>query len=97
MSAAITVRQTWQGWIVAGGGLLAPAAWGIYETEGEARAAAFELAEDLGYDVAAHSAYWAQCEDCERRTLELEAEGLTRSDAQAAAEAEHMNAQAVQA
>jgi hypothetical protein len=38
----------------------------------------------------AHSAYWAQCEECEVRTRELEAAGCTRSDAQAVAEGEHM-------
>ncbi len=43
----ITVRHTWQGWLVGGGGLPAQAVWGIYETEGEARSAAYELAEDL--------------------------------------------------
>lgn len=37
-----------------------------------------------------HAAYWAQCEDCELRTRELEAAGCTRSDAQAVAEGEHM-------
>ena len=49
----ITVKHTWQGWIVGGGGLPVGAAWGIYETEGEARAAAHELAEDLELPVAA--------------------------------------------
>jgi hypothetical protein len=37
-----------------------------------------------------HCAYWAQCEDCEVRTRELEAAGCTRSDAQVVAEGEHM-------
>lgn len=48
----ITVKRTWQGWVVGGGNLPASAAWGIYETEGEARAAAHELAEDLDLEVA---------------------------------------------
>jgi hypothetical protein len=39
-----------------------------------------------------HAAYWASCADCETRTLELEAEGLTRSDAQGVAETEHAEA-----
>jgi len=49
----ITVTHTWQGWIVAGGGLPREAAWGIYDTESEARAAAHALAEDLDLKVAA--------------------------------------------
>ena len=43
-------------------------------------------------DGSRHAAYWAYCQDCEARTLELEAEGLTRSDAQGVAEAEHAQA-----
>jgi len=47
----IIVKHTFQGWVVMGGGLPAPACWGIYETEGEARVEAHELAEDFGIEV----------------------------------------------
>lgn len=47
----IRVTHNFQGWVVEGGGLPRGTAWGIYETEGEARDAAFEIAEDLGIEV----------------------------------------------
>ena len=39
-----------------------------------------------------HCTHWAACFDCEVLTRLLEVQGLTRSDAQAAAEVEHMKA-----
>jgi hypothetical protein len=47
----IRIQHTWQGWCVLGGGLPHGVAWSIHETEGEARAAAYELAEDIGVAV----------------------------------------------
>ncbi len=37
-----------------------------------------------------HTSPWMQCKECERLTRKFEAEGLTTSDAQGAAEAAHM-------
>ena len=45
--------------------------------------------EPLPLDDGPHTAHWAQCRDCEALTRQLEREGLTTSDAQGAAEAEH--------
>jgi hypothetical protein len=39
-----------------------------------------------------HQTYWATCPDCETRITQLEREGLTTSDAQGVAQAEHMKA-----
>jgi hypothetical protein len=49
----IRVEHNFQGWLVVGGGLPRGSAWGIYETEGEARAEAAALADDLSLEVAA--------------------------------------------
>lgn len=45
----------------------------------------------------AHSRNFATCKECERLTRQFEREGMSTSDAQAAAEAEHMKAGAVRA
>ena len=47
----IQVIHTHQGWLVVGGGLPRDACWSEHETEGDALAAAYELAEDLCLEV----------------------------------------------
>jgi len=46
----IEVHHTYQGWAVVGGNLPHGTAWAIFDSEGEAREFAWELAQDLGVD-----------------------------------------------
>jgi hypothetical protein len=45
--------------------------------------------EPLPLDDGPHTAHWAHCPECTALTRQLEAEGLTTSDAQGVAEATH--------
>lgn len=49
---AVTVSQGFFGeWVIAGGSLPAPLAWGHYMTEGEAMCQAAKLADDQGAEL----------------------------------------------
>lgn len=49
-------------------------------------------ARDVLAQDAAHTSPWTMCKECDRLTRKYEAQGMTTSDAQGTAEADHMRA-----